>query len=191
MLSSDSVRLRISLAALFVNVTASTPCGDTPRPRSAKPSTSTRVLPAGSGNDQQISDRRRNGFALTIIQTVENMSDVHTQYGSIEEGFIPHARAIRPSPTSRDCAVIDVRTFQYRCMVGKQLQRHGVDDRRQHFMHRRDRDHRDAWRIDEAGMFVRENVQLAAARAYDLQIRLQLAEQSLLVRLRRPACPRH
>src|SRR5262245_30390400 len=70
-----------------------------------------RLAAAGARNDQQIPNGCRNSLALTIIQTIENMSDVHTYYGSTEEAlYTPCGKAIRPSPTLRDC-VVDRRPY--------------------------------------------------------------------------------
>ena len=74
------MRLRISPAALLVNVTARMLLGEAPSTwiSQATRCTSTRVLPLPApGEHQRGAERRSDGLALRVIETIEQMRYVH------------------------------------------------------------------------------------------------------------------
>ena len=74
------MRPRISAAALFVNVTAIRPCGETPfdvdQPGGAMHQHAG-LAAAGAGDNEHRLGRRRHSFPLRVIQRFEDGGNVH------------------------------------------------------------------------------------------------------------------
>src|SRR5450755_4840173 len=78
--------------------------------------------------------------------------------------------------------LVDVGVAQYRRVISKQLQRDGVDDGRQQACVFRQTQHVDSVAGLDLAVGVGHDVQLAAAGAYFLQVRLELFEQRVVGR---------
>ena len=80
--------------------------------------------------------------------------------------------------------LIDVGTLQHRRVIGKQLQRHGEDDRCDELIGRRHAQHLHPWGGLHARVLIGEHQQLATAGTHLLEVRFQFLEQVVVRRHR-------
>jgi hypothetical protein len=87
--SCASMRPAFSPAALFVNVTASTPCGETfsTCTSHATRCVSTRVLPLPAREHERRRERRRDGGTLCLVERSDEVGHIHGGRDSSNDGM--------------------------------------------------------------------------------------------------------